>query len=88
MLGPAQRALEAVEPRERDALGAAEHLPEEGGRPARDHRDQGERTGEVGQEGSHPGQRPRPVGVLHDGGERPVEVEEQPGLCRFGHQGA
>ena len=55
VLGPAQRALEAVEARERDALGATEHLGEEGGRPPRNHRDQGERTGEVGQEGRHPG---------------------------------
>ena len=87
MLGPAQRALETVEARQRDADWAAQHLAEEGGRPAGNDRDQGERTGEVGQEGRHPGQRPRPGRVLHDGGERPVEVEEEPGLRRLGCEG-
>lgn len=86
LLGPMQRALEAVEARERDALGTAEHLGEESRGPPRNHRDQGKRTGEVSEEVGDPRQRPRSSRVLHDGGQCSVEVEEQPGTGRFGHE--
>ena len=77
VLGPAQGALEAVEAGQRDACGPAEHRGQERRRSARNDRDQGERSGELGQQYGDARQRPRPGRVLDDGGQRPVEVEEQ-----------
>ena len=84
VLGAPQRALQAVEARQRHAGRLTEHLGEKGGRPARHHRDQRERAGELGQQGRHAGQRAGPRRVLHDGGQGPVEVEEQRAVRRLG----
>ena len=84
MLGAAQGALQAVEARQRDPGRVAQHLGEEGGRAARHHRDQREGAGQLGQERGHARQRAGSGRVLHDGGQRPVEVEEQGAVRRLG----
>ncbi len=63
-----------------------EDLRQEGGGPARDHGDQREGDGELGQQVRHAGERPRLPRVLHNGRQRPVEVEEQRTVRRLGRQ--
>ncbi len=86
MLGAVQRSLQAVEASQRDAGRLPQHLGEEGGRPPRDHGDQREGAGELGQQGGHAGQRTGPRRVLDDGSEGAVEVEEQRAVRRLGRQ--
>ena len=64
-----------------------QNLGQEGGGPARDHGDQREGDGELGQQVRHTGERPRLPRVLHDARQRPVEVEEQRAARRLVRQG-
>ncbi len=84
MVGAVQRALQAVEARQRHAGGLPQHLGEKGGRTARHHRDQREGAGELGQQGRHTGERSGSRRVLDDGGQGPVEIEEEGTVRRVG----
>ena len=85
--GPRERALEPVEAgQRRRPAGAPSTSAQERGGAARDHRHQRERGGQLGQQRGHAGQRPRLARVVHDGRQRPVEVEEQRAARRVGGQ--
>ena len=83
MRGSLQGALQAVEADQRHAGRRAEHIGQEGRGPARDHRDQREGDGELGQQGRHARERARPDRVDDDGREGPVEIEEQCAALRL-----
>ena len=84
--GSLQRALQAVEADQRDAGGRCEDVGQECGGPARDHRDEGEGGGELGQQRRHAGERARARRVDDHGREGPVEIEEQCAALRLGGQ--
>ena len=66
--------------------GRLEDVGQKGGGPTRDHRDEGERGGELGQQGRHAGEGARTRRVDDHGREGPVEIEEQCAALRIGGQ--
>ncbi len=84
--GSLERTLQAVEADQRDAGGRMEDVGQEGGGPARDHRDESEDSGELGQQGRHAGEGARARRIDDHGREGPVEIEEQCAALRLGGQ--